>query len=231
MKKVPIILFLISLLLVEVSKRTYAQEDPEYVQVTLERADKIVKTLNIQDPVVQERTKQKIAKQYRDLSALHEQQDDRKAEAKQKWSGNPEKLEKKLEKLESKSDKESQKLKQSFVSGLSEDLNEEQIVGVKDGLTYSVAPNTYKVYLQMLPELTEEQKGYIWENLLEARENAMMAGSSKDKHGWFGKYKGRITDPANDRTYTGNATLSGNSLAMQGCVAAVFCRTQNWQRQ
>jgi uncharacterized protein (DUF2147 family) len=46
-----------------------------------------------------------------------------------------------------------------------------------------------------------------------------------------GKYKGRITDPANDRTYTGNATLSGNSLAMQGCVAAVFCRTQNWQRQ
>lgn len=45
------------------------------------------------------------------------------------------------------------------------------------------------------------------------------------------KYKGTITDPANDKTYSGNATLKGNSLAMQGCVAAVFCRTQNWQRQ
>lgn len=46
-----------------------------------------------------------------------------------------------------------------------------------------------------------------------------------------GKYKGKITDPANDKTYSGNATLNGNSLAMQGCVAAIFCRTQNWKRQ
>lgn len=45
------------------------------------------------------------------------------------------------------------------------------------------------------------------------------------------KYKGTITDPANDKTYSGNATIDGNRLAMQGCVAAVFCRTQNWQRQ
>ena len=46
-----------------------------------------------------------------------------------------------------------------------------------------------------------------------------------------GKYKGTITDPANDKTYSGNATLKGNNLAMQGCVAAIFCRTQNWVRQ
>jgi uncharacterized protein (DUF2147 family) len=46
-----------------------------------------------------------------------------------------------------------------------------------------------------------------------------------------GKYKGKITDPADDKTYSGNATLNGNSLAMQGCVLAVLCRTQNWKRQ
>src|SRR5690554_4030421 len=46
-----------------------------------------------------------------------------------------------------------------------------------------------------------------------------------------GKYKGSITDPNEDKTYSGNATLNGNRLAMQGCVAVVFCRTQNWQRQ
>lgn len=45
------------------------------------------------------------------------------------------------------------------------------------------------------------------------------------------KYKGTITDPNNDKTYSGTATLNGNSLAMRGCVAAIFCRTQNWQRQ
>lgn len=46
-----------------------------------------------------------------------------------------------------------------------------------------------------------------------------------------GKYKGTITDPAADKTYSGNATLKGNDLAMQGCVAAIFCKTQNWVRQ
>ena len=46
-----------------------------------------------------------------------------------------------------------------------------------------------------------------------------------------GKYKGTITDPSDDKTYSGNATLKGNSLAMQGCVAIVFCKTQNWKRQ
>lgn len=46
-----------------------------------------------------------------------------------------------------------------------------------------------------------------------------------------GKYKGTITDPADDKAYSGNATLKGNSLAMQGCVAVVFCKTQNWKRQ
>src|SRR5690606_17400704 len=45
------------------------------------------------------------------------------------------------------------------------------------------------------------------------------------------KYKGTITDPANDKTYSGNATIKGNNLAMQGCVAAIFCKTQNWVRQ
>ena len=45
-----------------------------------------------------------------------------------------------------------------------------------------------------------------------------------------GKYKGKITDPTNDKTYAGNATLSGGSLKMQGCVMGVLCRTQNWKR-
>lgn len=47
-----------------------------------------------------------------------------------------------------------------------------------------------------------------------------------------GKYSGKITDPANDKTYSGKATLSGNSLKMSGCVlGGLICRGQNWKRQ
>ena len=46
------------------------------------------------------------------------------------------------------------------------------------------------------------------------------------------KYEGEITDPANDKTYSGKATLSGNALKMSGCVlGGLICRSQNWKRQ
>jgi uncharacterized protein (DUF2147 family) len=44
------------------------------------------------------------------------------------------------------------------------------------------------------------------------------------------RYNGEITDPADDKTYTGKATLSGNSLQMKGCVLAVLCKSQTWSR-
>ena len=45
-----------------------------------------------------------------------------------------------------------------------------------------------------------------------------------------GKYAGSITDPADDKTYKGSATIAGSSLKMRGCVLAVLCKTQNWKR-
>jgi len=39
-----------------------------------------------------------------------------------------------------------------------------------------------------------------------------------------------VTDPQNDKTYTGKATLSGNTLKMSGCVLGVLCRSENWTR-
>lgn len=45
------------------------------------------------------------------------------------------------------------------------------------------------------------------------------------------RYSGEITDPANDKTYSGRATLSGDALNMKGCVlGGLFCRGQNWKR-
>jgi uncharacterized protein (DUF2147 family) len=47
-----------------------------------------------------------------------------------------------------------------------------------------------------------------------------------------GKYSGEITDPAKDKTYSGEATLSGNTLKMSGCVfGGLICRSQSWTRR
>ena len=46
-----------------------------------------------------------------------------------------------------------------------------------------------------------------------------------------GKYAGSITDPANDKTYSGKATLSGTSLKMSGCVlGGLICKSQTWHK-
>jgi uncharacterized protein (DUF2147 family) len=50
-----------------------------------------------------------------------------------------------------------------------------------------------------------------------------MEGSGAD-------YSGEITDPADDKTYSGYGTVSGNSLNMKGCVLKVFCKSQTWTR-
>jgi uncharacterized protein (DUF2147 family) len=43
-------------------------------------------------------------------------------------------------------------------------------------------------------------------------------------------YTGEITDPANDKTYSGSASIQGTSLKMQGCVLKVLCKSQTWTR-
>ncbi|MBW9052983.1 DUF2147 domain-containing protein [Rhizobium mesosinicum] len=48
--------------------------------------------------------------------------------------------------------------------------------------------------------------------------------------GTGGSYSGEITDPADDKTYSGSGSISGSSLRMQGCVMQVFCKTQTWTR-
>ena len=53
----------------------------------------------------------------------------------------------------------------------------------------------------MIPSLKPEEKAQILAWLKEAREFAMDAGTSKDKHAWFGKYKGRINNWLAKRGY------------------------------
>lgn len=44
-------------------------------------------------------------------------------------------------------------------------------------------------------------------------------------------YRGEITDPENDKTYSGKASISGGTLKMSGCVlGGLICRSQNWSK-
>ena len=45
------------------------------------------------------------------------------------------------------------------------------------------------------------------------------------------RYSGTITDPETDKTYSGNATLTGSHLKLQGCVlGGLICKGQTWSR-
>ena len=68
-------------------------------------------------------------------------------------------------------------------------------------MTFGVVKVTYDATLDMIPTLTEEEKAQILAWLIEARELAVDAESSKKKHEVFGKYKGRINNYLSKRGY------------------------------
>jgi hypothetical protein len=166
---------------------------PEYIKVTNERAAKIVAKLALSNKDKETAVTNIIAQQFRDLSKI---QDERDAEIAKVKSGtlSKEQQNAEIEKLKGKADQSIAKLHKSYLKKLGTQLNEDKITEVKDGMTYGVLPITYAGYQDMLPNLTKEQKEYIYKNLVEARELAMDGGSSKEKHAWFGKYKGRINN-------------------------------------
>ncbi len=42
--------------------------------------------------------------------------------------------------------------------------------------------------------------------------------------------RGNVWAPDTDKTYSANLTLDGDTLSVQGCVAAIFCRSSLWHR-
>lgn len=46
-----------------------------------------------------------------------------------------------------------------------------------------------------------------------------------------GSYEGKVWRPSNDKIYIGKMDVSGNSLALRGCVAGgLICSKQTWAR-
>ncbi|MGD9557433.1 MAG: DUF6298 domain-containing protein [Mangrovibacterium sp.] len=176
------------------------QRDEIYWNVVSKRAEKIVSTLGIADSTRWERVRNLIARQYYELNGIHDRCKAEQGKLKGK-GGSREQIEAELKILQANADNELIGLHRNFLEALSGELSPEQTEGVKNGMTYGVLPITYAGYLDMIPELKEEEKQQILIWLTEAREHAMDAGSSEEKHGWFGKYKGRINNYLSSRGY------------------------------
>jgi hypothetical protein len=171
---------------------TAETEPTAYARTAAQRAEKITATLALNDPAKATRVQAAIARQYLDLHALHATRDARIAAAK----ALPDKAAATAGVAAAKAsiDPELATLHAAYLARLAAELTPSQIDQVKDGMTYGVLPLTFRVYQQMLPDLTAAQKAQLLAWLTEAREHAMDGSTSDEKHAWFGKYKGKINN-------------------------------------
>jgi hypothetical protein len=165
-----------------------------YALEITKRADKIVAPLAISNEAARTRVRDLVARQYKSLREIHDARDAKIGEAKKMPSGDPAVAEAWIKVARDAANLQLIDAHRRFVARLSVELKPEQVDKVKDGMTYNVVPITYKRYLELLPDLSDEQKREILATLIEAREFAMDAGKSEEKHAIFGKFKGRINN-------------------------------------
>ncbi len=176
------------------AKGESSESETAYTKSISERADKIVATLGIDDAEKKNRVRELIAGQYRTLRDIHDARDAKLDQAKESPDGDRTIVDAWIKVARDTADRQLNESHRRFVARLSTELTPEQVEKVKDGLTYGVVPITYERYLELLPTLNDAQRREILANLLEAREYAMDAGSSEEKHAVFGKFKGRINN-------------------------------------
>ena len=174
--------------------------DPEYVESIVKRSQKIVDKLGINDAKVAEDVRNVIANRYFTLNDIYEVRDAKVKEIKESGLTGDAKNNA-LKAAEDAKDAALYRIHFAFPAELSLFLNEEQIEGVKDGMTYGVLEITYKSHLDMIPSLKEDEQAQIYAWLKEAREFAIDAENSDRKHAFFGKYKGRINNYLTKRGY------------------------------
>lgn len=70
---------------------------------------------------------------------------------------------------------------ESFTNNLASELTPEQMDAIKESWSHKPGmTRTYKAYLQIVPDLTDAQKKLIYDQLLAAREAAMLTDSDKE---------------------------------------------------
>ncbi|MBN1184853.1 MAG: DUF3826 domain-containing protein [Bacteroidales bacterium] len=170
--------------------------DTAYTRVLIERVGKFLPDVlsPVADPEKYIRVRNIVVQQYKDLANIHDTRDAKVKEIKAQAGLEKEAINLQVDAVKMAATVQLYELHAAYIGRLASELTAEQVVKVKDGMTYSVMPRTYQVYMEMLPDLTDEQKRFIYACLVEARELAMDRETSDKKHATFGKYKGRINN-------------------------------------
>jgi hypothetical protein len=89
----------------------------------------------------------------------------------------------------------------NFNAGLQAELTPEQVETVKDKLTINKVPITFKVYHQIIPQLTAEDDAKILGLLKQAREESLDVKNVDEMNPIFKKYKKEIEHYIDSRGY------------------------------
>ena len=154
--------------------------DSAYVESIVNRSQKIVDGLQLDDKKTARNVRNIIANRYFLLNDIHSKYDKNQ---------------------QAERDAELYKHHFELVSALSLYLTDEQIDVVKDGMTFGRLKRDYQATQDMIPTLSDFEKQQILIWLKEAREYAMDAADSKGKHFWFDKYRGRTNNWLSGRGY------------------------------
>lgn len=171
----------------------------DYVNSIRGRARKIIDKLGIDDTTKANMATIVLTNRYFKLNDIYAERDTLIARAKRTLKGSEKN--KAIQEANNQCESRLYKSHFEFPATLSLFLTPEQVDGVKDGMTFNVVKVTYDAHIEMIPSLTDEEKQQIMAWLIEAREFAIDAESSKKKHEWFGKYKGRINNYLSKRGY------------------------------
>lgn len=193
-------LFLILVILFSSVSLFSQNSTDDYDKVLQQRADKIVKTLKIENQEAYNKVIDVIVNQYKKLGSIRDDSDASVKAAKASISDKKQQ-EITIQNIKNDTDAKLYKLHCEYIGALSVYLTNDQIEKVKDGMTYGVVKVTYDSYQDMIPTLTQEDKNQLYAWLVEAREYAISESSSNKKHEWFGKYKGRFNNYLSKRGY------------------------------
>ena len=182
--------------------------DPQYVESIVGRAQKIVDKLEVADAGAAENVRNIIANRYFELNDIYAEYDAAVAAVKE-GSLSSELKNRIVDGARKVADSKLYRTHFAFPAALSLYLTDAQVEAVKDGMTYGVVNVTYTAYCDMIPSLTDEEKAQIMAWLKEARELAMDASNSDNKHKVFGNYKGRINNYLVARGYDLTAERDG----------------------
>lgn len=181
----------------EVTLNSEGREEA-YVNTILDRASKNIGALNLTGDK-QIAVRNIVANRYFELNDIYAERDAAIKLAKDSLQGKAKNQA--IDAAKATADSRCYRTHFSLPAQLSLYLTDKEVEAVKDGITFNKVKVTYEAYLDEIPSLKDDEKAQIYAWMIEARELALDAESSKMKHDVFNKYKGRVNNYLSKRGY------------------------------